>query len=132
MAGNKKMPLMIGEIRDSLNSELVARRAWGEWLSGFEWNHFATLTFTYQPRSEVAVREFRRWVRRLEQRAQRRINWFFVLERGSAGPPAPACSRWGNRNVSASVPSGKLGRMEHPMLQPISLAKARPNMSLSA
>lgn len=60
--------------------------AWGDWLAGeFAWHHFVTLTFAFQPSPERAVRQFSRWIRRLEQRAQRRVGWVRALERSPAG-----------------------------------------------
>ena len=61
----------------------ATRAAWGEWLESLPWNHFATLTFKYDTSSDAAVREFNRWVRRLEQRAQGRLGYFRVIEAGS-------------------------------------------------
>ena len=60
----------------------AARRAWGDWLASFTWNYFVTLTFSYEPSSEFAICEFRRWIRRLEQRAQHGFTWFCATERG--------------------------------------------------
>jgi hypothetical protein len=71
--------------RDDLKLSHDARHAWGEWLGGFSWDHFATLTFVYDSQAEAALREFGRWIRRLEQRAQRRVSWFFALEPDSGG-----------------------------------------------
>lgn len=58
---------------------------WGEWLARFTWHHVSVLTFAYQPSPEAAVRQFKRWIRRLEQRAQCRVGWVFALERSPAG-----------------------------------------------
>ncbi len=70
---------------ERLLDAMRTRRAWGAFLSGFLWHHFATLTFAYQPSVPVAIRRFGVFVRRLEQRAQERVHWFYVLERGAAG-----------------------------------------------
>ncbi len=79
-----------------------SRRALGEWLArGFVWHHVVTLTFALRQREENwllrrsrhvrrepteagAFVQFRRWIRRLEQRAQRGVGWFVALERGAA------------------------------------------------
>lgn len=61
------------------------RRAWGEWLESLPWGHFVTLTFKYDTSSDAAVREFNRWVRRLEQRAQGPLGYFRVIEEGIGG-----------------------------------------------
>lgn len=74
-----------GREADRIRCALEVRRAWGQWLSIFVWHHFATLTFACQPSVVGATRDFRTWVRRLEQRAQERVFWFYVLERGAAG-----------------------------------------------
>jgi len=68
------------------NAKLMfaARRAWGDWLANFTWDYFVTLTFTYEPSSESALREFKRWIRRIEQRARRGFTWFYALERGGS------------------------------------------------
>ena len=58
---------------------------WGEWLSEFSWDHFVTLTFRYPVSDEAATREVRRWIRRLEQRAQGRIGRFLVFETDAGG-----------------------------------------------
>jgi hypothetical protein len=70
-------------IREALR--LRTRRAWGDWLRQFPWDHFATLTFANAASLEDATRLFRRWVRHLEQRAQGSLDWFYVLERGAGG-----------------------------------------------
>ena len=74
-----------GRVADRLRAAIVARRVWGDWLNQFSWDHFATLTFRHQPSSPGAIRRFGVFVRRLEQRAQERVHWFYVLERGAAG-----------------------------------------------
>ncbi len=74
-----------GSEADRLRVALDARRGWGTWLGGFPWHHFATLTFAYQPSPAAASRRLSTWIRRLEQRAQERVYWFYALERGAAG-----------------------------------------------
>jgi hypothetical protein len=62
------------------------RRAWAAHLGAYEWHHFATLT-SRTPRSRTGL--VREWapvfVRRLERRAQRRIDWYVAAERGASG-----------------------------------------------
>jgi hypothetical protein len=63
------------------------RRTWAEWLGRgtFDWEHFATLTLEY-PAGEQALRgRFHTWLRRLEQRARQKVQWFVVIERRPAG-----------------------------------------------
>ena len=79
-----RVGLIAPETQSRRESVATLRKAWGEWLAEKEWDHFATLTFTHPNSSWAARREFRRWIRRLEQRAQRRVSWFFVAEKGAA------------------------------------------------
>ena len=72
------------EVEEKEKALRVLRRAWGEWLGKQDWDHFATLTFTHPNSSWAARRQFHRWIRRLEQRAQGRVHWFFVAEKGAA------------------------------------------------
>lgn len=65
--------------------ETRLRYAWGEWLGPIPWSHFATLTFAREPTIEGALRQYRRWIRRLEQRAQRKVYSFRVAERSGGG-----------------------------------------------
>ena len=72
------------DLQEVLNRlQMIA--AWGCWLNGFHWDHFATLTFVTPRSLEAARHSFSRWVRRLEQRAQQAVMWFYVAEHGSAG-----------------------------------------------
>ena len=61
------------------------RKAWASWLRTFEWHHYATLTFKRPVTCGAAAAFFRRWIRRLEQRAGRRVDWFAVVELSRAG-----------------------------------------------
>jgi len=67
------------------NLQLAARTEWGTWLSRFQWDHFVTFTFDHQPSAASAKRQFARWLSRLEQRTQRELSWFCVIERSPAG-----------------------------------------------
>jgi hypothetical protein len=57
------------------------RRAWGDHLGRYEWDHVVTLTTPF-PRSAAWLKdEFsRRYVRRLEKAAQGAVPWFWVAE----------------------------------------------------
>jgi hypothetical protein len=66
-------------------SRKVYRESAGTRLDERPWTHYVTLTFQYQPSKEEAVREYRGFVRRLEQRVQRRIYHYPILERGASG-----------------------------------------------
>ena len=61
------------------------RSVFGAWLGQFQWDHFVTLTFAYQSSEQSAVRQFKRWIRRLDQRAQQKVSWFYVVERFASG-----------------------------------------------
>lgn len=61
------------------------REAWGAWLQPVPWTHFATLTARQVCSEEALMKECARWVRRLERRTQRRVNFFIAAERGAAG-----------------------------------------------
>lgn len=100
-----------------LRVAMLTRRAWGAWLGGFSWHHYATLTFASPPSPPNAVRLFRTWVRRLEQRAQEKVFWFYALERGGAGlrhlhalvsgtyqlPAASVAATWNGGRAAAEV-----------------------------
>ena len=74
------------EEADRLRLTLSARRAWGIWLQHHvRPDHFVTLTFRHPARVETAIREVRRWIQRVGQRAKHRIGWFYALERRGAG-----------------------------------------------
>lgn len=58
---------------------------WGEWIDEVQWNHFCTLTFAYEATVDGAKRQFLKFARRLDRRAQRAVEWFIVIERGPGG-----------------------------------------------
>ena len=71
---------------DRLRLTLETRRTWGEWLAReFIWHHVVTATFASPPTEPAALFQLRRWLRRLEQRANHAVGWFAALERGAAG-----------------------------------------------
>lgn len=61
------------------------RNGHAEWIRRFHWSHFLTLTFAAEVSQSSAAWEFRRFVRRLEQRAQQGIYWFMASEVGAKG-----------------------------------------------
>lgn len=61
------------------------RQAWVSWLRTFDWHHYVTLTFRWSVPADMAEAYFRRWARRVEQRAQCRLDWFLILEYSCAG-----------------------------------------------
>ena len=58
---------------------------WVQVLSESPWSHFVTLTFTKEASVELAQREGRRWLRRLEQRAQTPIQSVMLVDWGGGG-----------------------------------------------
>ena len=65
---------------DRMTTEM--RRAMAEWLNGVSWDHFITLTFE-KPHSAIgADKRFRGFIRRLEQSAQQRVDYFWISEFG--------------------------------------------------
>jgi hypothetical protein len=61
------------------------RTSWGDWLDPRPWTHFGTFTFAYDASPAHVERQSKRWLRRIEQRAQNKVGWFYVIERGAAG-----------------------------------------------
>jgi hypothetical protein len=71
--------------RSELTDVHAVREMWGKWLAELHpWSHFLTLTFASETSPDLAIRHFRRWLRWVEQRAQCRVAWFYVVERGGA------------------------------------------------
>lgn len=63
------------------------RTAWGEFVAGFAWSHYVTLTFRTPRSPEGAARAFADgFVRRLAWWAQGPIRWFCTAERTGPGP----------------------------------------------
>lgn len=64
---------------------LKYRRGMGDWLACSRWAHLVTLTFATPRTPPVTARLFASFVRQLEQRSQRRVDWFRVTEQGLYG-----------------------------------------------
>ena len=64
-------------------TELTA--AWGDWLGEFEWTHATTLTFRHPRTVEAARREVQRHLRDLAHRVQKKVDWFWTMERTHQG-----------------------------------------------
>ena len=58
---------------------------YAKWVALYEWDHLGSVTFRPAVSEETAVVEFRKWIRRLEQRAKRRVCWCYALERHQSG-----------------------------------------------
>ena len=86
-------------------------QAWTDWLSGFHWDHFATLTFA-EPRSEASARRaFGRYVRDLRERTHGgSVGYFCGYEYGTFGRLHL------HALLRTSVPQPELGRngVPHP------------------
>lgn len=63
----------------------LVRAEWATFLAQNRWTHFATLTFRFDVSLDLAMKRGRTWTRRLHQRNQERVEWFFVVEQGSLG-----------------------------------------------
>jgi hypothetical protein len=59
--------------------------AWGDWLGERDWHHFITLTFKYEASIAHAEGQLKRWIRKVQQRAQHDVEWFCAGEYGSGG-----------------------------------------------
>lgn len=77
--------LMPPEMLVDLTRKSRLGASWGGWLQEFDWAHYFTLTFRFSKSPEVAKRAFDVFVRRLEQRAYNRVEWFRVIERSPSG-----------------------------------------------
>lgn len=69
--------------RDRRNFEPVRpdlRDVTGEWLAGFPWDWYATMTFAELVHPEQAAKRWRHWVRDLEKREAHRVRWARALE----------------------------------------------------
>lgn len=58
------------------------RRAWGEFLEGYQWAHFLTLTFRRESGPDFAARAYDRYLRRVTKCADRPLYWFMATEYG--------------------------------------------------
>jgi hypothetical protein len=76
---------MAEDQRREIELNRQAKAAFGAWLNEIAWHHFVTLTFKYSVGVEAARHEMARWIRRLEQRAQQAVRYFWVLEPDAAG-----------------------------------------------
>lgn len=60
-------------------------KEYARWVASHEWDHFTGLTYDRAVSRETAIAGFRRWIRWLEQRAERRVCWCYALERHLSG-----------------------------------------------
>lgn len=76
-------------MRRTRKPAIEVRRAtakdYARWVASYEWDHFSGLTYAHAISRETAIAGFRKWVRRLEQRAERRVCWCYALERHLSG-----------------------------------------------
>src|SRR4051794_20658575 len=64
---------------------LLAAQRMGEWLHGFQWDHFVTLTFRRGASVAGALAAFARWHRWITRSAGTPVPHFVVAEGDSAG-----------------------------------------------
>jgi hypothetical protein len=88
LTGRAPDPRLVARATPDRYGADATREAWGRFLRGFHWDHFATLTY----RAPVAVGRAERdvwmgWIRRLERIAQRRVSYFYVVEPTVSGWP---------------------------------------------
>lgn len=56
--------------------------AYAEHFQSYPWTHYCHLSFRFEQSDQSAEKHFLRLVRRLEQRAQRKVGYFGAVERG--------------------------------------------------
>lgn len=57
----------------------------GSWLDTYKWSHIGTLTSRDPMSRDGWVRSFRKWIRRLENVNQKRVNFGFNIEETHSG-----------------------------------------------
>ncbi len=74
---------------DELKKDGSPHTELANFLCGFDWTQWVTLTFgsSFEPTDASVWSKFSRWVRRLTQSAGRRIGYFAVREKGRHGRP---------------------------------------------
>jgi hypothetical protein len=73
-------------IRSFCTPERIFTQALGEYLNGYAWDHFATLTYARSRRRCIIEHDIERsWFRICARKAQRPLAWFYAIERGAAG-----------------------------------------------
>ena len=72
-------------ITNNYRAQANVPESWGQWLNEYDWDHYCTLTFQWEATVSGAIRQYQRFIRRLERRAQGAINWFMVIEYGRGG-----------------------------------------------
>ena len=88
------------------------RATWGKWIDEILWDHFCTLTFHYGATIDGAKRQFLKFIRRLDSRAQMAVEWFMVIERGPGGAVhvhalLRATDQLENRTITEQWPNGR-------------------------
>ena len=63
------------------------RDAMGTWLSSYVWRHYATLTDDWGNSPASLLREGQRFIRRLDSKARRRVDYFIIVEGANRGFP---------------------------------------------
>lgn len=72
----------------AVSSSAIVQDAWGDFLSQFEWDYFATLTHRFDV-SAIALKSTveNRFLRHLAQAAQQPVAWFYAIEHGQRVKP---------------------------------------------
>lgn len=94
---------------------------WGDFLMGYQWTLFGTLTTRFPIREPQLITEFMRWIRKIDRHAQGAVNWHYAIEPHSCGTHlhlhfllnAPPC-------ISPTIASAlwKLGRVDAERFDP--------------
>ena len=63
------------------------RQSWVSFLNQFNWDWFATLTFSHSPRTYTAQNRVNRWLNALERQEKRKIGYYKAMEFTRLGVP---------------------------------------------
>ena len=89
--------------------------AWAEFIRGYEWDYFVTLT-PARPMGEANICRYfeRNFDRRLAKAAQRGVSWFYVAEQGAAGLWHIHAFLWANGGLESRhiQPTWRIGHVD--------------------
>lgn len=74
-----------GTVAGNTPNGSAVKRAWGEHLGRYPWDHFLTLTFRRESIPDFARRSWLSYTRRVEQLAGMPLTWFYGTEYGALG-----------------------------------------------
>jgi hypothetical protein len=71
----------------------TTEEALGSHISKFNWSHFMVLTFQehFNPNIERCKGEFRKFIRRVEGQNEKKVYWYYALEKKDCSPPHIHC-----------------------------------------